>query len=92
MTSKIDILKEVIEKGSKNQTLMVLDNIIENLDDDLILEIVNPETITELHEMLVEHLGVNPNAMKLKNRVQLRNRRAMLFVKAMRSGVSKVED
>lgn len=92
MTTKIDILKEVIEKGSKNQTLMVLDSILENLDDEMIRMIVDPETITELHAMLVEHLGVNPQAMKLRQRVSLRNRRAMLFLQAMRNGVNKVKD
>lgn len=92
MSTKIDMLKEVIEKGSKNQTLMVLDNILENLDAELAKEITDPSVISELHNMLVEHLGVQPNAMKLKSRVALRMRRAMLFLRAMRSGVSKVED
>lgn len=92
MTTKIDILKEVIAKGSKNQTLMVLDSMIDNLDDELIREIVDPAIITELHAMLIEHLEVMPNAMKLKARIPLRNRRAMMFLRAMRNGVSKVED
>ena len=92
MTTKLDILREVIEKGSKNQTLMVLDSILENMDDELARHIVDPATITKLHEMLIEHLGVNPQAMKLKNRVPLRMRRAMLFLRAMRNAVSKVED
>lgn len=92
MTTKVDILKEVIEKGSKGQTLLVLDNIIESLDAELAREITEPSVIAELHEMLVEHLGVNPQAMKLRQRVSLRNRRALLFLRAMRSGVSKVED
>lgn len=92
MTTKLDILKEVIIKGSKNQTLMVLDNMLEHLDDDLIKEIVEPSVITELHALLIEHLEVNPRAIKLKQRVPLRNRRARLFLQAMRNGVSKVED
>jgi hypothetical protein len=92
MTTKIDILKEVIEKGSKNQTLLVLDNLIETLDEFLAREITEPSVITELHAMLIEHLDVNPRAMKLKNRVPLRYRRALLFLQAMRNAVSKVED
>ena len=92
MSTKVDMLKEVIEKGSKNQTLMVLDNLIEHFDDDLAKEIADPSVISELHDMLVEHLGVLPRAMKLKARVPLRNRRAMLFLRAMRNGVNKVED
>ena len=92
MTTKIDILKEVIEKGSKSQTLMVLDNMMEHLDDDLARSVVDPEIITNLHQMLIEHLGVNPKAMKLKSRVPTRMRRAMLFLRAMRNGVNKVED
>ena len=92
MTTKLDILKEVIRKGSKNQTLMVLDNMLEHLDDELIREIVEPSVITELHALLIEHLEVNPRGIKLKQRVPLRNRRARLFLQAMRNGVSKVED
>jgi len=92
MTTKIDMLKEVIAKGSKSQTLMVLDSMIEHLDADIINSITDPATITELHALLIEHLGVLPNAMKLKARVSLRNRRAMLFLRAMRNGVNKVED
>ena len=82
----------MIEKGSKNQTLMVLDSLIDNFDETLSKEITDPSVITELHAMLIEHLEVNPRAMKLKGRVALRNRRAMLFLKAMRNAVSKVED
>lgn len=92
MTTKIDILKEVIEKKSKSQTLLVLDNLIENLDDYLAREITDPATITELHELLIEHLEVNPRAMKLKNRVPLRARRALLFLQAMRNAVDRIED
>jgi len=91
-TTKLDILREVIRKGSKNQTLMVLDSIIDTIDEDMAKLIVDPSVISELHELLVEHLGVNPRAMKLKGRVALRMRRAMLFLRAMRNGVSKVED
>lgn len=92
MTTKIDMLKEVIEKGSKNQTLMVLDSLIDNMDEFVAAQITDPTVITELHEMLIEHLGVQPNAMKLKKRVPTRVRRAMLFLRAMRNGVSKVEE
>jgi len=92
MTTKVEILKEVIRKKSKNQTIMVLDSILEHLDDQLIREITNPEVITELHAMLIEFLGVNPQAMKLKKRVALRHRRAILFLRAMKAGVMKVKD
>jgi len=92
MTTKTDILKEVIQKKSKSQTLMVLDSMIDNLDEFLAVEITQPAVITELHELLVEHLEVNPRAMQLKHRVPARQRRALLFLRAMRSAVDRVED
>ncbi len=92
MNTKVDLLKEAIENGSKNQTMIVLDNLIENVNEDIALHITDPATITKLHEMLVEHLGVNPQAMKLKQRVPNRMRRAILFLRAMRNGVDRVAD
>lgn len=91
MSTKIDILKEVVEKGSKEQTIMVLESIENALasDDTLVQEITDPKTITGLHEAMIEHLGVNPRAMKLKARPQTRKRRALMFVRAMKNGVEK---
>lgn len=89
MTTKVDILKEVILKKNKNQTLMVLESIETSLDDELIAQITQPNVITELHDLLVEHLGVNPKAMKLGKRIPLRKQRAILFLRAMKNGVNK---
>lgn len=89
MTTKIDILKEVILKKNKNQTLMVLESIENSLDDELVGLITQPSVISELHSMLVEHLGVNPHAMKLGKRITIRKQRAILFVRAMKNGVNK---
>ena len=93
MTTKIDILKEVIEKGSKNQTLMVLESLEKNLDDDeTVKALADPAVISNLHNMLEEHLGVNRRAMQLKARAINRKRRALLFLRAMQNGVKKLED
>lgn len=85
------MLKEVIQKKSKEQTLLVLDNIETHLNDEMVVEITTPAVITSLHELLIEHLNVVPHAMKLRKRVPLRRQRALLFVRAMKNGVSKSE-
>lgn len=90
-TTKIDILKEVIENGNKEQIMLVLENMENNLNDDLVLEITRPDVITKLHAMLIEHIEVNPRAMKLKGRVPGRKRRALLFIRAMKNAVSKAK-
>lgn len=65
-------LKEAIEKG----------------DDNLALELTVPAVITELHQMLVEHLGVNQRLMQLRVKVPHRRKRAILFSQAMLNGVN----
>lgn len=87
----IENLKEAIL--SKDQAA-VLESLAElkvalNGNTALVDQITSPPVITELHNMLVEHLGVHPRAMMLRARVPGRVRRAVLFVQAMENGVKR---
>lgn len=85
---------EKIETGDAEKALAAIDLIIEKLesleDEDLRNEILNPEIITNLHELLVEHLNVVPRMMQLNRRFPNANTRAIMFAKAMRNGIVRV--
>ncbi len=87
---------EKIETGDSEKTLAAIDLIIEKLeattDEDLRNEILNPEIITNLHNLLIEHLEVAPRAMQLNRRFPNANTRAIMFAKAMRNGIVRVVD
>lgn len=80
---------EKIETGDSQKALDAIDLIIEKLgsDTDLMTEILNPATITNLHALLIEHLNVAPRAMQLNRRFANPGTRALMFSKAMRNGV-----
>ena len=80
---------EKIETGDSQKSLDAIDLIIEKLDSDigLVAEILNPAIITNLHKLLIEHLGVAPRAMQLNRRFANSGVRALMFTKAMRNGV-----
>ena len=82
---------EKIETGDANKALAALDLIIEKIeagsDDDLRNEILNPTIITNLHELLIEHLEVAPRSMQLNRRFPNTDTRALMFAKAMRNGI-----
>ena len=73
---------EKIETGDSEKTLAAIDLIIEKLeattDEDLRNEILNPEIITNLHNLLIEHLEVAPRAMQLNRRFPNANTRAII--------------
>ena len=87
---------EKIEAGDVEQALEAIDLIIEKLesleDEELRNEILNPTVITNLHELLVEHLSVPPRAMQLNRRFPNANTRAIMFARAMRNGIVRVMD
>lgn len=88
--SGIDTLKTAIlskDKELVKEELTALKDIVLT-DDETMAELTSPAVITELHEMLVEHLGVNQRLMQLRNRVPHRRRRAALFAQAMLNGVT----
>jgi hypothetical protein len=80
---------EKIETGDGEKALAAIDLILEKLGDDvdLIVEICNPEIITNLHQQLIDHLDVAPRAMQLNRRFPNTGVRALMFTKAMRNGI-----
>lgn len=88
----LENFKEKIEEGDAEKALAALDLVIEKLpvDGDLITEILSPAIITELHELLIEHLAVPPRAMQLNRRFPNSKTRAVMFAKAMHNGISHV--
>jgi hypothetical protein len=88
----LENLKEKIEEGNADKALVAIDLVIEKLpeDGDLITEILSPVIITELHELLIEHLEVAPRAMQLNRRFSNSKTRAVMFAKAMRNGIVHV--
>lgn len=85
---------EKIETEDAEKALEAIDLIIEALgnDKDLIAEIVDPTIITNLHELLIDHLSVVPRAMQLNRRFPNQGMRAVMFSKAMRNGIVHVID
>lgn len=83
---------EKIETGDAKKSLDALDLIIDALvnDNDLVVEIIDPKIITELHEKLIEHLEVPPRSMMLNRRFPNSTKRAIMFSKAMRNGIARV--
>lgn len=83
---------EKIETGDTEKALAAIDMIIEKIteDEDLRNEILNPEVITKLHTLLIEHLSVAPRTMQLNRRFPNANTRALMFAKAMRNGIVRV--
>ena len=53
--------------------------------------ILSPPVITEIHKMLVEHLGVNQRFMQIRRGNHTPKSRAVLFIMAMKVGVNKSE-
>ena len=88
----LENLKEKIEEGDADKALVAIDLVIEKIptDGDLMTEILSPAIITELHELLIEHLEVAPRAMQLNRRFPNSRTRAVMFAKAMRNGIVHV--
>lgn len=61
------------------------------VNNETAIELTTPVCITELHEMLVEHLGVNQRLMRLRARVPQYKKRAHLFAQAMINGVNYLQ-
>ena len=90
--SLVETLKSSIESNDKEGVILVLDKLEEQVaqknNAELVKWVTEPQNITELHRMLIEHMNVIPRAMMLKTRVPNRYRRAFLFIKAMKNGVN----
>ncbi len=85
----LENFKEKIEEGNGEKALEAIDLVIDALseDSDLRGEILAPVVITELHELLIEHLNVVPRAMQLNRRFPNVNIRSLMFARAMRNGI-----
>lgn len=73
------------------EALQLMLTCAENKDALLIQEVTQPAVITDLHTKLIETFSVNRRAMMLKNRVSVRDRRALLFIRAMQNGLRRVQ-
>jgi len=60
-------------------------------DGTVMKAVLSPPVITELHELLEEHLGVNRRLMQIRRGNHSPKSRAILFIMAMKMGVSKSE-
>jgi hypothetical protein len=87
--ANIDLVKQAILEKDKQKTIELLENLKNSFaTDEMAMQIITmPPVITELHQMLMDNLGVHPRAMQLRARVPNRGRRATLFVQAMINGV-----
>ena len=83
-----------IESGNAEKALEAANLIVDKIpeDEDLRNEILKPEIITKLHELLIEHLGVSPRAMQLNRRFPNNTSRALMFTKAMCNGIAHTMD
>lgn len=92
MVALIDTLKESIDNGDAPATLETLETIDKELpgNQELMAELLRPQTLTGIHQAMVEKLKVNQRHLKIR-RVPLPKTRAMLFVKAMINGVKNCE-
>jgi hypothetical protein len=89
------LLLAAIEGKNLTEAKAVLSTMLDRVQQKdmlLIQEVTQPVVITELHTKLIENFGVNRRAMMLKSRVPGRDRRALLFVRAMQNGLSRVPE
>lgn len=90
-----DVLKErlllLMEQNDVESVLFLLKKLKEMVAEDLEVakKMSDPTVIDAFHNALVEHVGVKPNSLKLKNRESSRQRRAYLLAQAMYNGVLK---
>jgi hypothetical protein len=91
---KIEDLKSLIKANNKSAVLSLMEMYQKEClgGGDMALIITHPPVITELHQLLVEHMKVHPKAMMLKRRIENRKKRAYLFMQAMINGVNLVNE
>lgn len=93
LDTKIVKLLSFIRLKEKDMVLESLNDLFnDSLENSLLaLWITTPSNITMLHEKLVDEMGVIQKNMQLKNRITHRQRRAVMFIKAMINGVERLE-
>lgn len=85
----LENFKEKVIEGNAEKALAAIDLVIEKIttDAEMASEILQPVIITELHQLLIDHLSVPPKSMKLTRRFPNNKTRALMFSKAMRNGI-----
>lgn len=90
MNKEISDLIDSIKSNNKQKTVEILNDLKDRvlIDESLAIEIILPETITNLHKLLIDHMSVHPRAMMLRVRIANKKRRANVFLQAMINGVN----
>ena len=84
-------LVEAIESKDKVRINAIISMMEDCLPDPIAVKwITEPVNISNIHNKLVEHMGVHPKLLMLKTRVPNRNRRAGLFVQVLKNAMTRV--
>jgi hypothetical protein len=88
----VALLENAIEDGDAERTLMLVGELKKSLatTPEAVRWVTEPNNLTALHDMLVEHLDVPQKVMRVKERSENRARRAHMFVEAMEHGIKRV--
>lgn len=89
---KMAVLNDLIIKNDRDAVIELMTQYQKDCVDGTTFYayITHPPIITELHKLIVEHMGVNQKNMQLRRRIDNRKRRAQLFLQAMMNGISMV--
>lgn len=84
-------LFEAIEAKDKQKTLLLIVQLKEAVKTDpaACKWVTEPLNLKEVHNSLIENLNVDPKAMRVKERITHRQRRALLFVQAIENGIRR---
>jgi len=93
MVALVEKLKAAIIDKNAHEALATLERIVEivRTDAELLQAILSPPVITELHQLLVDHLNVNRRHIQVRRRLPAARSRATLFVRCMIAGVKNCE-
>lgn len=89
------IIQELKDAIQAKDVALVKDKLVElesaiHRDPSVMVEFLKPATITELHSLLRDVLEVNPRRLQIRRRVTMPKPRAILFIKALQSGVNSL--
>ena len=89
----IDDLRFAIMDEDNEDTIEYLNELLEKVlmgDEGLMVAITTPSVITDLHNLLQEHLKVPQKLLMIKTRTSSRKKRAVLFISSMINGTERV--
>lgn len=89
------IIQEVKDAIRAKDVELVKEKLIElekaiHSDTSVMIDFLQPATITELHKLLREVLEVNPRRLQIRKRVSMPKPRAILFLKSLQAGVNSL--